>query len=168
MTCACTCSSTSCVLWWTWHFVTNYTARSTRGRVLFHSDLQFCPTIRRRVLLEGRELIEEIRLCIPVCIISYSSSSLCPTIYGHELVKTGLVLGLFGGTQKYSDSLVSIMPVNLFFLPILLLGSHTLYCPTQHPLVSMPYQLSLTRIYYSQLFYTFFRTISRFVVIPTS
>ena len=32
--------------------------------------------------------------------------SLCPAIYGHELVKAGLVLGLFGGAQKYSDSLV--------------------------------------------------------------
>ena len=32
--------------------------------------------------------------------------SLCPTIFGHELVKAGLVLGLFGGAQKYSDSLV--------------------------------------------------------------
>ncbi|XP_073250153.1 DNA helicase MCM8-like [Porites lutea] len=27
--------------------------------------------------------------------------SLCPSIYGHELVKAGLVLGLFGGTQRY-------------------------------------------------------------------
>ncbi|XP_074661306.1 DNA helicase MCM8-like [Tubulanus polymorphus] len=29
--------------------------------------------------------------------------SLCPTIYGHEVVKAGLVLGLFGGSQKYSN-----------------------------------------------------------------
>eukprot|EP00795_Rhopilema_esculentum_P003026 gene3026-1294_t len=29
--------------------------------------------------------------------------SLCPTIYGHELVKAGLVLGLFGGTPNHSD-----------------------------------------------------------------
>ncbi|XP_060580099.1 DNA helicase MCM8-like [Ruditapes philippinarum] len=29
--------------------------------------------------------------------------SLCPSIYGHELVKAGLVLGLFGGTQKFSN-----------------------------------------------------------------
>jgi len=29
--------------------------------------------------------------------------SLCPAIYGHELVKAGLVLALFGGTQKYMD-----------------------------------------------------------------
>ncbi|XP_006822145.1 DNA helicase MCM8-like [Saccoglossus kowalevskii] len=27
--------------------------------------------------------------------------SLCPAIYGHEMVKAGLVLGLFGGTQKF-------------------------------------------------------------------
>lgn len=27
--------------------------------------------------------------------------SLCPSIYGHEMVKAGLVLGLFGGTQRY-------------------------------------------------------------------
>ncbi|XP_076347300.1 DNA helicase MCM8-like isoform X2 [Tachypleus tridentatus] len=30
-------------------------------------------------------------------------ASLCPTIYGHEMVKAGLVLGLVGGTQKYVD-----------------------------------------------------------------
>ncbi|XP_049789773.1 DNA helicase MCM8-like isoform X1 [Schistocerca nitens] len=30
-------------------------------------------------------------------------NSLCPTIYGHELVKAGLLLGLFGGTQKSAD-----------------------------------------------------------------
>ncbi|XP_069464372.1 DNA helicase MCM8 [Ambystoma mexicanum] len=30
-------------------------------------------------------------------------SSLCPTIYGHELVKAGLSLALFGGCQKYVD-----------------------------------------------------------------
>lgn len=29
--------------------------------------------------------------------------SICPSIYGHELVKAGLVLGLFGGTQKHSQ-----------------------------------------------------------------
>ncbi|XP_072163403.1 DNA helicase MCM8-like [Diadema setosum] len=29
--------------------------------------------------------------------------SLCPTIYGHELVKAGLILGLFGGTHKYTN-----------------------------------------------------------------
>ena len=29
--------------------------------------------------------------------------SLCPSIYGHELVKAGLVLGLFGGSQKYTN-----------------------------------------------------------------
>ncbi|XP_060642079.2 DNA helicase MCM8 isoform X2 [Anolis sagrei] len=30
-------------------------------------------------------------------------NSLCPTIYGHEIVKAGLVLALFGGCQKYVD-----------------------------------------------------------------
>lgn len=30
-------------------------------------------------------------------------NSLCPAIYGHELVKTGLILALFGGCQKYVD-----------------------------------------------------------------
>ncbi|OWF54901.1 DNA helicase MCM8-like [Mizuhopecten yessoensis] len=29
--------------------------------------------------------------------------SVCPSIYGHELVKAGLILGLFGGTQKYTN-----------------------------------------------------------------
>ncbi|PIK54156.1 putative DNA replication licensing factor MCM8 isoform 2 [Apostichopus japonicus] len=28
-------------------------------------------------------------------------SSLCPAIYGHEMVKAGLLLGLFGGSQKF-------------------------------------------------------------------
>ncbi|KAM8947570.1 DNA helicase MCM8 [Pelodytes ibericus] len=30
-------------------------------------------------------------------------NSLCPTIYGHEVVKAGLSLALFGGCQKYVD-----------------------------------------------------------------
>uniref|UniRef100_H3B9K2 DNA helicase MCM8 n=1 Tax=Latimeria chalumnae TaxID=7897 RepID=H3B9K2_LATCH len=30
-------------------------------------------------------------------------NSLCPAIYGHELVKAGLALALFGGSQKYVD-----------------------------------------------------------------
>lgn len=29
--------------------------------------------------------------------------SLCPAIYGHEMVKAGLLLGLFGGRQKYAN-----------------------------------------------------------------
>eukprot|EP00111_Clytia_hemisphaerica_P002704 TCONS_00007630-protein len=29
--------------------------------------------------------------------------SLCPAIYGHELVKAGMVLALFGGTKKFTD-----------------------------------------------------------------
>ncbi|XP_076463609.1 DNA helicase MCM8-like [Babylonia areolata] len=29
--------------------------------------------------------------------------SLCPTIYGHEMVKAGLILGLFGSTQKFAN-----------------------------------------------------------------
>ncbi|KAK1337281.1 hypothetical protein QTO34_001907 [Cnephaeus nilssonii] len=29
--------------------------------------------------------------------------SLCPVIFGHELVKAGLALALFGGSQKYAD-----------------------------------------------------------------
>ena len=31
--------------------------------------------------------------------------SLCPAIYGHEMVKAGLILGLFGGTQRSSDKI---------------------------------------------------------------
>lgn len=30
-------------------------------------------------------------------------NSLCPVIFGHELVKAGLMLALFGGSQKYAD-----------------------------------------------------------------
>lgn len=30
-------------------------------------------------------------------------NSLCPVIFGHELVKAGLTLALFGGSQKYAD-----------------------------------------------------------------
>ncbi len=30
--------------------------------------------------------------------------SLCPTIYGHELVKAGLVLALFGGVRKVANT----------------------------------------------------------------
>lgn len=31
-------------------------------------------------------------------------SALCPTIYGHELVKAGLLLSLFGGVRKHGAS----------------------------------------------------------------
>lgn len=31
-------------------------------------------------------------------------NSLCPSIFGHELVKAGLVLGLFGGSKKSNDA----------------------------------------------------------------
>ncbi|CAB3979134.1 DNA helicase MCM8-like [Paramuricea clavata] len=34
--------------------------------------------------------------------------SVCPSIYGHELVKAGLVLGLFGGCQHYENDKNSI------------------------------------------------------------
>lgn len=30
-------------------------------------------------------------------------NSLCPSIFGHELVKAGLILGLFGGCNKVSE-----------------------------------------------------------------
>ena len=30
--------------------------------------------------------------------------SVCPSIYGHELVKASLLLGLFGGCQRYAGS----------------------------------------------------------------
>lgn len=29
-------------------------------------------------------------------------NSLCPSIFGHELVKAGLILGLFGGSKRVS------------------------------------------------------------------
>ena len=31
-------------------------------------------------------------------------AALCPTIYGHELVKAGLLLSMFGGVRKHSSS----------------------------------------------------------------
>ena len=31
-------------------------------------------------------------------------NSLCPSIFGHELVKAGLVLGLFGGSKRGNDA----------------------------------------------------------------
>jgi DNA helicase MCM8 len=31
-------------------------------------------------------------------------NSLCPSIYGHEMVKAGLLLGLLGGTQREPGS----------------------------------------------------------------
>eukprot|EP00731_Ephydatia_muelleri_P032056 Em0023g563a len=34
--------------------------------------------------------------------------SLCPAIYGHEMVKAGLILGLFGGTQRWSDKISNL------------------------------------------------------------
>jgi len=34
-------------------------------------------------------------------------ASLCPTIYGHELVKAGLLLSLFGGTPTGADPIIS-------------------------------------------------------------
>ena len=37
--------------------------------------------------------------------------SLCPSIYGHEMVKAGLLLGLFGGEQKKKNYLLSHFPV---------------------------------------------------------
>lgn len=30
--------------------------------------------------------------------------SLCPSIFGHEVVKAGLLLAMFGGCQRYEDS----------------------------------------------------------------
>jgi hypothetical protein len=36
------------------------------------------------------------------------SSSLCPTIYGHELVKAGLLLALMGGVRKNVNSTNSV------------------------------------------------------------
>lgn len=30
-------------------------------------------------------------------------NSLCPSIFGHELVKAGLILGLFGGSKKVRE-----------------------------------------------------------------
>ncbi|XP_058037120.1 DNA helicase MCM8 isoform X5 [Ahaetulla prasina] len=47
------------------------------------------------------KLIVSYHLCL--LLIHLKSSSLCPTIYGHEMVKAGLVLALFGGCQKYMD-----------------------------------------------------------------
>jgi hypothetical protein len=54
--------------------------------------------------------------CIPSCCAAVTSeayegdqlrqlvAALCPTIYGHELVKAGLLLSLFGGVRKHGSS----------------------------------------------------------------
>ena len=34
--------------------------------------------------------------------------SLCPAIYGHELVKAGLLLCMFGGTQKTTNEQIGV------------------------------------------------------------
>ncbi|XP_046848188.1 DNA helicase MCM8-like [Xenia sp. Carnegie-2017] len=34
--------------------------------------------------------------------------SLCPTIYGHEIIKAGLILGLFGGCQRFQNDKNSV------------------------------------------------------------
>lgn len=34
----------------------------------------------------------------------YLVHALCPAIYGHELIKAGLLLSLFGGVQKNASS----------------------------------------------------------------
>ena len=38
-------------------------------------------------------------------------ASLCPSIYGHEEVKAGLLLGLFGGSVKFSANSKNKVPV---------------------------------------------------------
>ena len=38
-------------------------------------------------------------------------ASLCPSIYGHEMVKAGLLLGLFGGSVKFSANSKNKVPV---------------------------------------------------------
>ena len=50
-------------------------------------------------------------LKLPHCVVSFAGEnvfkllvhSLCPPIFGHEMVKAGLVLTLFGGTSKYAN-----------------------------------------------------------------
>ena len=37
-------------------------------------------------------------------------ASLCPSIYGHEEVKAGLLLGLFGGSVKFSANSKNKVP----------------------------------------------------------
>ena len=44
--------------------------------------------------------------CWQIFLLYTLPRSLCPAIYGHEMVKAGLVLGLFGGSQKYADNQV--------------------------------------------------------------
>ena len=39
------------------------------------------------------------------------TASLCPSIYGHEEVKAGLLLGLFGGSVKFSSNTKNKVPV---------------------------------------------------------
>ena len=37
------------------------------------------------------------------------ASSFCPTIFGHEVVKVGLALGLFGGSQKATTGVADVV-----------------------------------------------------------
>jgi hypothetical protein len=42
-------------------------------------------------------------------------AALCPTIYGHELVKAGLLLSLFGGVRKHGSSNNRVRQAAAFF-----------------------------------------------------
>ena len=59
-----------------------------------HTSHNFTPT--------ELEMIRNIALS-PQC-FALLTASLCPDIYGHELVKAGFLLSLFGGTVKFSSS----------------------------------------------------------------
>lgn len=62
-------------------------------------------------------------------------SSLCPGIFGHELVKAGLLLSLFGGTVQNEGVISRRSDINMLMIGVRWLGDifmYTTYLPTNN------------------------------------